>query len=70
MAVPGAARPYVEDRNGRPVRAGSKVRVAGIPEPAEVHQVDSRYGVLVILVPGRAGQRMGQMVRAREVELA
>jgi hypothetical protein len=70
MAVPVAARPHVEDRNGRPVHVGSKVRVSGIPEPAEVHQVDPRYGVLVILVPGRAGQRMGQMVRAREVELA
>ncbi len=70
MAVPITTARDVTDKAGQPVRVGSKVRVAGITEPVEVHETDPRYDVLVILIPGRAGQRMGQMVRASEVELA
>ncbi len=69
MAVPVTARSEVEDKHGRPIRVGSRVRTAGVAEPVEVHQIDPRYGVVVVLVPGRAGQRMGQMVRARDVEV-
>jgi hypothetical protein len=60
----------VKDRNGRSVTDGSKVRIAGQPEPLEAQQVDARYGTLVVLVPGRAGQHMGWMVHAADVELA
>jgi len=38
-------------------------------EPVEVRQIDPRYATLVVLVPGRAGQRMGLMVRGEDVEL-
>ncbi len=69
MAVPVMAAHDVKDKAGRPVRVGSKVRVAGSADPVEVHQIDPRYGVLVVLVPGRANQFMGEMVRAGEVEL-
>lgn len=69
MAVPVTTRRDVEDKKGRPVHVGSKVRVGGIPDPAEVHQIDPRYGLVVVIVPGRAGQSMGRMVRASEVEL-
>jgi hypothetical protein len=69
MAVPAAALSDLEDKHGRPVHVGSNVRVAGITEPVEVHQIDARYGILVVLVPGRAGQRMGKMVRAEDVEV-
>lgn len=70
MAVPVATAHDVKDKSGRPIRVGSKVRVAGSADPVEVHEIDSRYGVLVVLVPGRANQVMGEMVRASEVELA
>ncbi len=70
MAIPVVSRQDALDRTGRPVRPGTKVRVSGFPEPVEVQVVDPRYNVLVVLVPGRAGQMMGQMVRADEVELA
>ncbi len=70
MAVPVTAAHEVNDKAGRPVRVGSKVRVAGRADPVEVHQIDPRYGLLVILVPGRANQFMGQTVRASEVEVA
>jgi hypothetical protein len=67
MAVPIATEPYVRDKQGQPVSPGDRVRVADLPEPAEVQTVDPRYGVMVILVPGRAG-KMGRMVRGAEVE--
>lgn len=69
MAVPVHAPRDLVDPKGKPIRVGGKVRVDGVPVPAEVHAVDPRYGVLVILVPGRAGQQMGRMVRATEVEV-
>ena len=69
MAVPVGTGLELLDRGGRPVHVGDKVRVEGIPDLTEVHAVDPRYGVLVVLVPGRAGQQMGRMVRAREVDL-
>jgi hypothetical protein len=69
MAVPVTAAHDVKDKAGRPIRAGSKVRLAGGGDPVEVHQIDPRYGVLVVLVPGRANQMMGAMVRASEVEV-
>ncbi len=69
MAVPVATEPYVRDKRGRPIRAGDRVRVADVPEPADVQVVDPRYGVMVVRVPGRAG-KMGRMVRDAEVELA
>jgi hypothetical protein len=69
MAVPVTTRQDVEDKNGRPVHVGSKVRLEGIPGPVDVHQVDPRYGLVVVIVPGRAGQSMGRMVRSSEVEL-
>lgn len=67
MAVPIATEPYVRDARARPVSPGDHVRLADVPEPAEVQTVDPRYGVLIVLVPGRAG-KMGRMVRGAEVE--
>jgi len=69
MAVPVVADHAVKDRSGRGVGVGSRVRVAGMAEPVEVRQIDPRYATLVVLVPGRAGQRMGLMVRGEDVEL-
>ncbi len=70
MGIPVVSARDVRDRAGRPIRPGNKVRVPEIAEPAEVQAVDPRYDVLIVLVPARAGQQMGQMVRADEVELA
>ncbi|HYM68099.1 MAG TPA: hypothetical protein VEZ44_00750 [bacterium] len=70
MAVPVTVTNEVKDRTGRSVTVGSKVRIAGMPEPVEVYELDSRYGSLVVLVPGRANQHMGLMVHAEDVELA
>ncbi len=70
MTVPVTTAHDVKDKAGRPIHVGSKVRMAGSADPVEVHQIDPRYGVLVVLVPGRANQVMGEMVRASEVELA
>ncbi|TMI80030.1 MAG: hypothetical protein E6H03_09140 [Bacillati bacterium ANGP1] len=67
MAVPVAAEQDVRDRRGQPVGTGDLVRVEGLGDPAEVQTIDPRYGVMVVLVPGRAG-KMGRMVRAQEVE--
>jgi hypothetical protein len=67
MAVPQATEKTVRDRLGNPIRVGDKVRVAGVPDLADVQEVDPRYGVLIVLVPGRIG-KMGRMVRAQEVE--
>jgi hypothetical protein len=67
MAVPIATEPYVRDQRGQPVSPGDQVRVVDVPEPAEVQTVDPRYGVMIVLVPGRAG-KMGRMVRGAEVE--
>jgi hypothetical protein len=67
MAVPIATEPNVRDKRGHPVSPGDRVRLDGVPEPAEVQVVDPRYGVMVVLVPGRAG-KMGRMVRGAEVE--
>jgi hypothetical protein len=69
MAVPVVAEKELRDRLGRPLRVGDVVRVDGLSDLAEVHAVDPRYGVLVVLVPGRAG-KVGRMVRAQEVERA
>ena len=70
MVIPAASAQGVRDRTGRSITQGSKVRVPGLAEPVEVQGVDPRYGVLVVLVPAKAGQLMGQMVRASEVERA
>ena len=70
MVVPITTERDVKDHNGRSVTVGSMVRLAGQPEPLEAHAVDARYGTLVVLVPGRAGQHMGLMVHAEDVELA
>jgi hypothetical protein len=70
MAVPVTLSEEVRDRNGRAVTVGSKVKVAGLAEPVHVHQLDSRYGSVVVLVPGRANQHMGLMVHAEDTELA
>ncbi len=70
MAVPVTVSQEVKDRNGRAVSVGSKVKVAGMTEPVQVHQLDSRYGAVVVLVPGRANQHMGLMVHAQDIELA
>jgi len=67
MAVPNATEQQLRDRQGHPIRVGDTVRVEGFADPAEVQTVDPRYGVLIVLVPGRAG-KMGRMVRAEEVE--
>ncbi len=67
MAVPIATEPYVQDRRGQPVGPGDRVRLADVSEPADVQSVDPRYGVMVVLVPGRAG-KMGRMVRGADVE--
>jgi len=69
MVVPQATDHTIRDRLGQPIREGDKVRVAGLPDLAEVQAVDPRYGVMVVLVPGRIG-KMGRMVRAQEVERA
>ncbi len=67
MAVPVAAEQDVRDRRGQPVRTGDLVRVEGLGDAAEVQAIDPRYGVMVVLVPGRVG-KMGRTVRAQEVE--
>ena len=69
MAVPQATDKAIRDRLGHPIRVGDKVRVADLADLAEVQEVDPRYGVLIVLVPGRTG-KMGRMVRAQEVERA
>ena len=69
MVVPQATEHTIRDRLGQAIREGDKVRVAGLPDPADVQVIDPRYGVMVVLVPGRTG-KMGRMVRAREVERA
>ncbi len=67
MTVPIATDQPLRDRRGQPIKVGDTVRVTGLPEPAEVQTVDPRYGVLIVLVPGRAG-KMARMVRAQDVE--
>jgi len=67
MAVPVAAAQDVWDRRGQPGRTGDLVRVEGLADAAEVQTIDARYGVMVVLIPGRAG-KMGRMVRAQDVE--
>lgn len=67
MAVPITTEHQLRDRAGHPIAVGDTVRVEDVPDPAEVHAVDPRYGVLVVLVPGRAG-KVGRMVRVQEVE--
>lgn len=69
MAVPVGTGRDLKDRTGQAIRVGDKVRVEGMTDVAEVQTTDPRYGLLVILVPGRAGQQMGRMVRAGEVEV-
>ena len=69
MTVPSAPDEPLRDRQGQPIKVGDTVRVTGLPDLAEVQTVDPRYGVLIVLVPGRAG-KMGRMVRAQEVERA
>ena len=69
MTVPIAPDEPLRERQGQPIKVGDTVRVTGLPDPAEVQTVDPRYGVLIVLVPGRAG-KMGRMVRAQEVERA
>lgn len=70
MAVPVTLAHEVHDRNGRAVTVGSQVRIDGQPDPVDVHEIDPRYGTLVVLVPGRAGQHMGLMLHASDVVVA
>ncbi len=67
MVIPKAAEETLHDRLGHPIRVGDAVRIAGLPDLAEVQAVDPRYGVVIVLVPGRTG-KMGRMLRAQEVE--
>ena len=67
MTVPIATDQPLRDQRGQPIKVGDTVRVTGLPDLAEVQVVDPRYGVLIVLVPGRAG-KMGRMVRTHDVE--
>jgi hypothetical protein len=69
MAVPVATEQQLRDRRGQPIAVGDTVRVEGVADPVEVHAVDPRYAVLIVLVPGRVG-KVARMVRAQEVERA
>ena len=70
MSVPVApADAVVRDRSGRPVHVGDQVRVEGVADLTQVAASDPRYGVVVVLVPGRVG-KMGRMVRGQDVEVA
>jgi hypothetical protein len=66
VTVPRQTEEPVRDAEGRPLRPGDAVRVEGMAEQAEVQAVDPRYGVVVVLVPARAG-KMGRMVRGADV---
>lgn len=68
MAVPVTTQHTLADRSGHPIAVGDTVRVKGMTEPATVHWIDPRYGVLVVLTAGRANQQMGRMVRVQDVE--
>ena len=69
MSVPVVpADAVVRDRSGRPVHVGDQVRVEGVADLTEVAAADPRYGVVVVLVPGRVG-KMGQMVHGQDVEV-
>ncbi len=67
MVIPKATEDTLRDRLGHPIRVGDAVRLPDLADPAEVQAVDPRYGVVIVLVPGRVG-KMGRMVRAHEVE--
>ena len=70
MTVPVVpADAVVRDRSGRPVHVGDQVRVEGVADLTQVAAADPRYGVVVVLVPGRVG-KMGRMVRGQDVEVA
>ena len=70
MSVPVVpADAVVRDRSGRPVHVGDQVRVEGVADHSQVAAADPRYGVVVVLVPGRVG-KMGRMVHGQDVELA
>ena len=70
MTVPVVpADAVVRDRSGRPVHVGDQVRVEGVADHSQVAAADPRYGVVVVLVPGRVG-KMGRMVRGQDVEAA
>ena len=69
MTVPLAPTEPVRDKRGEVLHVGDAVRVDGLTDPAEVQAADARYGVVVVLVPGRAG-KVGRMVRTAEVERA
>ena len=70
MSVPVVpADAVVRDRSGRPVHVGDQVRVEGVADLSQVAAADPRYGVVVVLVPGRVG-KMGRMVRGQDVETA
>jgi hypothetical protein len=58
----------LNDRQGRPIAVGDKVRAPGIEGPAVVQEVDGRYGTVIVLVAGRANQQMGRMLRANTLE--
>jgi hypothetical protein len=70
MSVPVVpADAVVHDRSGRPVHVGDQVRVEGVADLTQVAAADPRYGVVVVLVPGRVG-KMGRMVRGQDIEVA
>jgi len=67
MTVPLLPAEPVRDKQGQPLHPGDAVRVDGLAEQAEVQTIDARYGVLVVLVPARAG-KMGRMVHGGDVQ--
>ena len=68
MVVPQATEHTLRDRLGRPIREGDKVCVAGLPDPADVQVVDPRYGVMVVLVPGREKRRPARITSYSAIE--
>jgi len=59
----------LHDRHGQPLAPGHRVRVLRDPPlQGEVRRIVPRYGVLTVVVRGRAGSSE-LMVRADEVEL-
>jgi hypothetical protein len=67
MTVPLATDGPIRDKQGQVLHVGDVVRVDGLPDQAEVQAADARYGVVVVLVPGRSG-KVGRMVKATEVQ--
>lgn len=56
----------LHDQRGRPILPGVRVKCEG--EEGTVRRVEPEYGVLTIIVEGRAG-KSERMVRAADVEV-